>query len=834
MRGAEVVFDVTTASTSNETSMDDNIVALTLPVIARTASESTITPVERTWMIADGRDTLTLRVTALDPLRVPMPGVSVSLSANVPNVSLSPASAVTDSNGVATFTMTTTESGQAVLTALFDDGAAASLEILRRPSAIQPHANEVNVGVGGTGVLDMTVVNTAVSGDRLTLSVTGLEALDPAWYGFEPSVVPLGSGQFNTARLAVSVPAGQCSVAGTYPITITAAGEVLGIAGQADAAVHITAAPPQLSAVLPEADARVGSDEVLFSWRSNTPGTSTLHVRPLDGEWADYPLTANPIDPTLYTVSVPLEAGTYQWWGEISTECGTTTIGSATAPQSMDVVQSVSFHNREYSFTVSDDYDQTRDVVGMPMLVRVRNDDAAARRVRVSLDNPYSDLIIGFTGNGSIDRAATIQPGQHLDLNLRVFTQEITQQQYGLTLTLRSDDGVTDSVPLTVLVRQPNIDIRMENTVTDPYTLVTTGMLRNYGDTVTDLNLGVFQAGAAPGEGLPANFAIQPDIEHAYMQPGEGIEIRIIPLEITGTTAPISQPRYNPLTGNYLLASAQESSSPPDYFTTMNQVAGPYALHFCLGSFGCAELDVPVTNTCAADRVVTTCTANNQPVEISSQAQHCVNRPNVDVMLRLPFPVRQDTVISDVQVSGEFAPGNPAIPARRAVQMLLNGVAVGDGVVPEQSHLSFPVDASLITAGWQTIGLRAVNLNEAHYTIADNFTLRMNVSYTGSVCAPATANAQLMQSSPYLCDPSGGGGVRVDLGVVKSVSNPLPTLDETVTFTLEVTNHGVADVSGVALTDSLPQGLTYVSDDGSGAYNSETGIWTLGGVPPKK
>jgi hypothetical protein len=137
-------------------------------------------------------------------------------------------------------------------------------------------------------------------------------------------------------------------------------------------------------------------------------------------------------------------------------------------------------------------------------------------------------------------------------------------------------------------------------------------------------------------------------------------------------------------------------------------------------------------------------------------------------MLRLTFPQRPDTVISDVQVSGDFSPGDPAVPASRSVQMLLNGVPVGDGNVPEQSHLSFPADAGLITAGWQTIGLRAVNQNSAHYTVADRFTLQMNVSYTGSVCASATAGAQLMQSSPYLCDPGGGGSLGPCLATIKA------------------------------------------------------------------
>src|SRR5690606_1421484 len=150
-----------------------------------------------------------------------------------------------------------------------------------------------------------------------------------------------------------------------------AQGGILGVAGEAQATVSISSAPPQLTNVLPAIGAQIGSEEVLFSWRSNTPGSSTLHLRPQDGDWTTYSLSPNDLDPTLFTTSVPLDTGTYEWWGEISSECGVTTTGSATTPNLVEVAQSVSFHNREYAFTVSDDYDQTRDVLGMAMLVRI-------------------------------------------------------------------------------------------------------------------------------------------------------------------------------------------------------------------------------------------------------------------------------------------------------------------------------------------------------------------------------------------------------------------------------------------------------------------------------
>ena len=49
-------------------------------------------------------------------------------------------------------------------------------------------------------------------------------------------------------------------------------------------------------------------------------------------------------------------------------------------------------------------------------------------------------------------------------------------------------------------------------------------------------------------------------------------------------------------------------------------------------------------------------------------------------------------------------------------------------------------------------------------------------------------------------------------------------------FTITVNNDGPSDVTGVEVTDILPNGYTYVSDNRTGAYVSGTGIWTVGGM----
>ncbi|OQY42126.1 MAG: hypothetical protein B6242_16510, partial [Anaerolineaceae bacterium 4572_78] len=69
-----------------------------------------------------------------------------------------------------------------------------------------------------------------------------------------------------------------------------------------------------------------------------------------------------------------------------------------------------------------------------------------------------------------------------------------------------------------------------------------------------------------------------------------------------------------------------------------------------------------------------------------------------------------------------------------------------------------------------------------------------------------------------------------DLEMIKVVDNPNPNVGENVIFTLSVTNNGPSDATGVVATDNIPSGYNYLSDNGSGAYNSSTGLWTIGAL----
>lgn len=84
--------------------------------------------------------------------------------------------------------------------------------------------------------------------------------------------------------------------------------------------------------------------------------------------------------------------------------------------------------------------------------------------------------------------------------------------------------------------------------------------------------------------------------------------------------------------------------------------------------------------------------------------------------------------------------------------------------------------------------------------------------------SPATTNVTL--NAP-ICS---------DLSINKTVDNSSPDVGDNIVFTISVTNNGSADATGVKVTDVIPSGYSYVSDDAGGNYNSTTGLWTIGNL----
>lgn len=71
---------------------------------------------------------------------------------------------------------------------------------------------------------------------------------------------------------------------------------------------------------------------------------------------------------------------------------------------------------------------------------------------------------------------------------------------------------------------------------------------------------------------------------------------------------------------------------------------------------------------------------------------------------------------------------------------------------------------------------------------------------------------------------------QADLSLVLSPATASPVTGSNTFVDVTITNRGGGGATGVTADFVLPSGLTYVSDDSGGAYNSSTGVWTVPGT----
>lgn len=69
-----------------------------------------------------------------------------------------------------------------------------------------------------------------------------------------------------------------------------------------------------------------------------------------------------------------------------------------------------------------------------------------------------------------------------------------------------------------------------------------------------------------------------------------------------------------------------------------------------------------------------------------------------------------------------------------------------------------------------------------------------------------------------------------DLSLDMTVDNEFPDVGSNVIFTISVTNDGLSDASGVVISNTLPSGYIYISDDSGGTYDATNGLWNLGTI----
>jgi uncharacterized repeat protein (TIGR01451 family) len=162
------------------------------------------------------------------------------------------------------------------------------------------------------------------------------------------------------------------------------------------------------------------------------------------------------------------------------------------------------------------------------------------------------------------------------------------------------------------------------------------------------------------------------------------------------------------------------------------------------------------------------------------------------------------------------------------------GVVVTDTLPAGLSHVSHAGDGAYDPAtGVWTIGALAVDetVSMTLTVTVDEIGLFTNVAEVTAANEPDSDSVPNDGTGDDWDDASVTAIERphiIDLELAKSADPQVINPGDSSTFTVSVVNQGPDDATGVVVTDTLPAGLSYVSDTGGGAYDGASGVWTIG------
>lgn len=128
-------------------------------------------------------------------------------------------------------------------------------------------------------------------------------------------------------------------------------------------------------------------------------------------------------------------------------------------------------------------------------------------------------------------------------------------------------------------------------------------------------------------------------------------------------------------------------------------------------------------------------------------------------------------------------------------------------------------------------------------TLANGASETLTIDVTVNPSGNYTNTSQVIASDGYDLDSTPANGVSseddqgdvsltpvevIDLSLTKTISKSPPLVSDNVMFVLTISNAGPNTATSVEVTDLLPSGFTYISDNGGGSYNAISGLWNVG------
>ncbi|MDZ7723226.1 MAG: SdrD B-like domain-containing protein [candidate division KSB1 bacterium] len=167
--------------------------------------------------------------------------------------------------------------------------------------------------------------------------------------------------------------------------------------------------------------------------------------------------------------------------------------------------------------------------------------------------------------------------------------------------------------------------------------------------------------------------------------------------------------------------------------------------------------------------------------------------------------------------------------------LAVDGVVVSDQLPANLSFISSDGDGSYNeTTGDWTVGDLAIDESK-QIQIKTEVTASGNTENTAEITAASLPDpdSEVNNDNPAEDDQDAVSfdvPPQADLSLEKTVNQTTPNVRDEIEYTLTVTNDGPDAAENIIVTDQLPTGLSFVSDNSGGDYDESTGEWEVGNL----
>jgi pimeloyl-ACP methyl ester carboxylesterase len=320
----------------------------------------------------------------------------------------------------------------------------------------------------------------------------------------------------------------------------------------------------------------------------------------------------------------------------------------------------------------------------------------------------FTDIVVGFVGDGTSTREATLSSGESTDVELVIHAQDAQKTLYDIYLKIVSDEGkynaFVDYSHAIVHVRPfvANLDIQpVENT---PGMMTSRFRLINYGDTLSDIEVYVDEASHRIT-------TINPAINHYRLENGGFVEFDIKAQEhATGTIYAKS--------GDYVVSAPFEIGCPPG--TDLN-----------------------------------TYTVNDVSIVAVIKDWYCTNKMSLELPFAIPRGFSHENLAEAALEVNFSLPMSHEKYDPHTVRISINGEQIVslEDTIPEGRYIwRFPT--SLINLGIDApaknrLTVEAEGITEGQYIVVTDFKIILNVDEMKiDLCVPPPPEVQIILPEP--------------------------------------------------------------------------------------